>query len=142
MTVRAILRAKGSDVVTMSPQASVAEAAGTLADNKIGAVVLLEGESVVGILSERDIVRLIARHGAECLQHRIADEMTLKVTTCTEDTSIAEAMEIMTHGRFRHLPVVAENRLIGIVSIGDVVKQRIEAAEREASQIRDYIVAG
>ncbi|MCQ0989089.1 CBS domain-containing protein [Jiella marina] len=143
MTVGHILETKGGDVFTLRPEATLEEAAKVLAEHRIGAIVLMdESDHVAGIVSERDIVRLVAKAGAESLTHPVRDVMTLKVATCSRETSIDEVLAIMTHGRFRHLPVVEDGKLLGIVSIGDVVKKRIEDAEREAEQMREYIAAG
>lgn len=140
MTVKSILDAKGRDVVTLGPNATLAEAAGLLAEKRIGAVVVTDGDArILGILSERDIVRVIGQSGAAALDMRVSGVMTGKVTTCRETHTVNHVMEVMTRGRFRHLPVEKNGRLDGIVSIGDVVKRRIEEALREADQIREYI---
>ncbi|KQT86303.1 CBS domain-containing protein [Aurantimonas sp. Leaf443] len=143
MTVRHILDTKGRDVLTATQTATVHDVARTLAEKKVGALVLLGPDGrLAGIVSERDVVRVIARSGVDSLSQTIDEVMTLKVTTCTQDTTVDEAMELMTNGRFRHLPVIENERVVGVVSIGDVVKQRIETVEREASEMRDYISAG
>ncbi|MBL0936459.1 MAG: CBS domain-containing protein [Rhizobiaceae bacterium] len=140
MTVKAILDAKGRDVVTVEPTMTLAEAARLLAEKRIGAVVVTKaGAKIAGILSERDIVRQIGLRGAAALDESISTAMTAKVKTCQEGHTVNQVMEIMTRGRFRHLPVEREGMLAGIVSIGDVVKQRIEDVEREAEEIRHYI---
>lgn len=140
MTVKSILDNKGRDVVTLGPDATLAAAIHLLAEKRIGAVVATdEGGRIMGILSERDIVRVLAQSGAAALDLRVSDVMTAKVTTCRETHTVAHVMEVMTRGRFRHLPVESGGRLDGIVSIGDVVKRRIEEAVREAEQIREYI---
>jgi CBS domain-containing protein len=140
MTVKAILDAKGRDVVTIEPTTSVAEAARILGERRIGAVVVTKGNGrIAGILSERDIVREVGRQGAGALERPISELMTAQVKVCHENNSVNEVMEIMTRGRFRHLPVEEGGRLAGIVSIGDVVKRRIEDAEREAEEIKQYI---
>lgn len=140
MTVRAILEAKGRDVVTMRPQASLAEAASALAQYRIGAIVMTdEADRIVGILSERDIVRAIGEEGAVALEQPASLYMTASVKICSEDLTINEVMQIMTRSRFRHLPVEQEGKVAGIISIGDVVKRRIEDVEREAEEIRTYI---
>lgn len=140
MTVKAILDAKGRDVVTVEPTMTLAEAARLLAEKRIGAVVVTKaGAKIAGILSERDIVRQIGLRGAAALDESISSAMTAKVKTCQEGHTVNQVMEIMTRGRFRHLPVEREGMLAGIVSIGDVVKQRIEDVEREAEEIRHYI---
>ncbi|MCB8840143.1 CBS domain-containing protein [Aurantimonas sp. VKM B-3413] len=143
MSVGQILGGKQRGVVTLDPGVSVEEAARVMSEKRIGAIVLLgEGGRVDGIISERDIVRTLAKVGISCLTQAVKDVMTLRVTTCTMKTTVDEAMQIMTNGRFRHLPVCDGDELIGIISIGDVVKQKIEDAEREAREMRDYIAAG
>lgn len=140
MTVKSILDAKGRDVVTLSPSDTLLEAAQILGQRRIGAAVVTNGDrTIVGILSERDIVRLISERGADALTLKVEAVMTAKVSTCREASSVNEVMEIMTRGRFRHLPVEKDGQLDGIISIGDVVKRRIEDVEREADQIREYI---
>lgn len=140
MSVKAILDAKGRDVVTIDPAMSLEEAARLLGERRIGAVVVTTaGDKIAGILSERDIVRQIGVRGQVALSEPVSSAMTSKVKTCQEGHTVTQVMEIMTRGRFRHLPVEREGRLAGIVSIGDVVKQRIEDVEREANEIRQYI---
>lgn len=140
MTVKSILDAKGHDVFTLGPNEQLSHAVKTLSDNRIGAIVITNGDrKIVGILSERDIVRALAKEGTSSLDRTVRDVMTPKVKICNEHHTINEVMEIMTAGRFRHLPVERDGLLIGIVSIGDVVKRRIEDAEREAEQIKQYI---
>jgi len=142
MSVKQILDQKGRDVVTVSPTMGTEEAVRFLADNKIGAVVVTgPGGGVAGILSERDIVRAVATRGADALTAPISAIMTSKVTTCGESHSVNQVMEMMTNGRFRHLPVEADGKLIGIISIGDVVRRRIEDVEREAAEIKAYIAS-
>lgn len=140
MTVKAILDAKGHDVFTLGPDEVLSTATKMLSEHRIGALVVTTVErKIVGILSERDIVRVVGKEGAVALQHKVRDVMTAKVSTCNEAHSVNAVMEIMTKGRFRHLPVEKNGRLDGIVSIGDVVKRRIEDVEREAAEIRAYI---
>ncbi len=140
MTVKAILEAKGHDVVTLGPNEKLSEAIRILAERRIGALVITNGDrKIVGILSERDIVRVIAKEGAAALDTPVRSAMTPKVKICNEGHTVNELMEIMTTGRFRHLPVEKNGLLDGIVSIGDVVKKRIEDVEREAEEIRAYI---
>ena len=140
MTVRAILDAKGHDVLTLGPNETLSDAIRTLAERRIGALVITNGDrKIVGILSERDIVRVTAREGAAALDQPVRSAMTPKVRICNENHTVNEVMEIMTEGRFRHLPVEKDGLLHGIVSIGDVVKRRIEDVEREAEEIRAYI---
>jgi len=140
MTVKAILEAKGHDVVTLGPNEKLSEAIRLLAERRIGALVVTNGDrKIVGILSERDIVRTIGKEGASALDFIVRDVMTPKVNICNEHHTVNEVMEIMTRGRFRHLPVEKNGQLDGIISIGDVVKRRIEDVEREAENIRSYI---
>lgn len=140
MTVKAILSRKGSDVATIAPTASLTEAVKLLAERRIGALVVTGADDrVAGILSERDIVRVLAARGTDALQDNVAAVMTRKVSTCTEAETVAVIMERMTEGKFRHLPVVEQGRLAGIISIGDVVKRRVEEMEREGDALREYI---
>lgn len=140
MTVKAILEHKGHDVLTLGPNEKLSEAIRMLAEHRIGALVITNGDrKIVGILSERDIVRVLAREGKGALDIAVRSAMTPKVKICNESHTVNEVMEIMTKGRFRHLPVEKDGQLDGIVSIGDVVKRRIEDVEREAEEIRAYI---
>lgn len=139
MTVARIINEKGRDVVTVSSKTSLAEVAAILSAKRIGAVVVMEEEAISGIVSERDIVRAVAKHGGDGLAMLAAEWMTAKVVTCVPEDTIDDVMQKMTTGRFRHLPVVKHGKLAGIISIGDVVKRRIEEVEREADQIRQYI---
>lgn len=140
MTVRAILERKGREVVTMRPEATLEQVAAVLAQNRIGAVVMTdEDDRIVGIISERDVVRVIGEDGADALARPASTAMTASVKICSEDQTIHQIMESMTMGRFRHMPVERDGRIAGIVSIGDVVKLRMEQVEREADEIRTYI---
>lgn len=140
MTVKAILEEKGGNVWTLGPNDNLAQAIAVLAENRIGAVVVVNGDrQIVGILSERDIVRCLAKEGAAALDLAVRVAMTPKVSICNESHTVNQVMETMTRGRFRHLPVERDGKLVGIVSIGDVVKRRIEEAEREADEIKQYI---
>ena len=140
MTVSIILAAKGREVVTIEPGATLKSAVALLAERRIGAVLVLGAENrIVGILSERDIVRAVAEAGAAALEQPVSQSMTRKVSTCTESETIASLMERMTAGKFRHLPVVDQGRFVGIVSIGDVVKHRLQEMERDSAAMRDYI---
>jgi len=140
MHVAAILAQKGREVATIPANTTTREAVAELARRKIGALVVTEGRNrIVGIVSERDIVRGLAQQGAGLLDGAIGDIMTREVVTCTESETINRVMGRMTRGRFRHLPVMEAGRLVGIVSIGDVVKHRIEEVEREADEMRSYI---
>jgi CBS domain-containing protein len=140
MTVKAILSVKGTDVLTIEPTATLAAAAKILAERKIGALVVTGPDRrIVGIVSERDIVQELAAHGAASLDTPLTDIMTRKVTTCSTADTISSVMEWMTQGKIRHLPVVEQGRLLGIISIGDVVKHRLQQMESEQSALRDYI---
>jgi CBS domain-containing protein len=140
MTVRAILEAKGRDVTTIAPDKTLGEAAALLSQHKIGALVVTGADRrVSGILSERDIVKAVAANGTAALEEKIAARMTREVVTCGPHDTMAELMGRMTAGRFRHLPVLESGRLVGIISIGDVVKYRLAEMERESSALRDYI---
>jgi CBS domain-containing protein len=142
MTVKAILGLKGDDVTTIEPTASLATAAKVLAERRIGALVVMDSaDRIAGILSERDIVRALAEWGAAGLDERVDRAMTRSVVTCTEAMTVSEIMKRMTAGRFRHVPVVERGRLVGIVSIGDVVKYRLAAMQHESQSLRDYLSA-
>lgn len=142
MIVGQILAEKGRDVIAATAETSIAEAAAILAKRKIGALVVLEdGARLIGIVSERDIVRAISASGAAALEKSIGSIMTRAVMTCGEGDSINDVMSRMTDGRFRHLPVIERGRLSGIISVGDVVKARIEEVEREAEDMRVYIAS-
>lgn len=141
MNVKSILDIKGRAVATIAVDASLADAAHMLADKRIGAIVVTgAGLSVAGILSERDIVRQVSERGAAALDRTVGETMTTKVVTCTEADPIAQLMEQMTSGKFRHLPVVEDGRLVGIVSIGDVVKWRLAEIESEHEALKGYIM--
>jgi CBS domain-containing protein len=140
MIVAMILGRKGRNVVTMGAKATIGEAVSELAKHKIGAIVVVEDvDLIVGIISERDIVRAIAKSGPEILAAAVGSIMTSEVMTCEDSETINEVMARMTRGRFRHLPVEKDGHLAGIISIGDVVKARIEEVEREAEEMRAYI---
>jgi CBS domain-containing protein len=140
MNVKAILAAKGGDIYSIEPTADLSAAAQLLSTHRIGAVIIRgAGGRLAGILSERDIVRAVSERGLEALSVSVGQMMTRNVTTCSENDSIADLMERMTSGKFRHMPVLRDGQLIGIVSIGDVVKQRVEEIERDADALRDYI---
>jgi CBS domain-containing protein len=140
MSVDHILLNKGRNVVTIEPDRTLGEAARLLSERKIGAVVVSDPfRPVLGILSERDIVRALAMRGAGALEEPVARSMTEKVVTCTGHSAINDLMEMMTDGKFRHVPVVEGGRLAGIVSIGDIVKHRLAEVEAESRAMRDYI---
>jgi len=140
MTVKAILDSKGSDVATVAPNADVVSAIKLLAERRIGALVVVDSDRVVaGIISERDIIRVLAEYGTAALAQPVEQVMTSKVVTCTRGETVSSVMELMTAGKFRHLPVVEHGRLTGIISIGDVVKYRVQEIETESATLRDYI---
>ncbi|MBN8916714.1 CBS domain-containing protein [Xanthobacter sp. YC-JY1] len=142
MSVTVILSRKGNDIVTLSPDATLGDAVASLARNRIGAIVVTDANmGVEGIISERDVVRLIGERGVDVLSEPLAGLMTKAVVTCAPDETVPQIMERMTRGRFRHVPVVAGGKLVGIISIGDVVKYRVEEMERESAQLRDYIMS-
>jgi CBS domain-containing protein len=141
MTVRAILSMKGLDVTTASPEDTLLEAAKKLSEQRIGSLVITGAERrVAGILSERDIVRAVSQRGEAALNLPVKEFMTKSVTTCTPDDTMNVLMSLMTAGRFRHLPVVENGKLAGIISIGDVVKFRVAEMERESEALKQYIL--
>ncbi|MBV1698661.1 MAG: CBS domain-containing protein [Hyphomicrobiales bacterium] len=141
MNVSIILAGKGREIVTIEPNASLTNAVHLLADKNIGAALILGADHrIAGIISERDIVRALAERGAAALAESVSRTMTRKVETCTEGESVANIMERMTAGKFRHMPVVDQGRLVGIVSIGDIVKHRVQEMERDSVAMRDYIL--
>jgi len=140
MTVKAILAAKGGDLISIEPTATLDNAVKTLARNRIGALLVLGPDRrVIGILSERDIVRVLAEQGPDVLTQPLSQVMTRKVVTVGPSETVAEIMERMTSGKFRHIPVVEQEQLIGIISIGDVVKHRLHEVEQESAALRNYI---
>ena len=140
MNVAAILKHKGRTVATASATSSLMDVAKILGAKKIGAVVVTDaGGRVTGIISERDIIRMIAGHGSDVLSRPVSDAMTHAVVTCVEADTLDDLMSKMTARRFRHLPVVEDGQLAGIVSIGDVVKHHISEVEMEATAMREYI---
>jgi CBS domain-containing protein len=140
VSVKAILDAKGRNVVTTGGNTTLAEAAKILSENRIGAIVVVGmAGKISGIFTERDVVNAVAKHGPDSLNQPIASLMTAKVHRCKEDSTTDELMELMTHRRFRHVPVEDKGKLTGIISIGDVVKWRIREIEIEAEQIKAYI---
>jgi CBS domain-containing protein len=140
MNVAAILKYKGRAVMTAPPTITLLEVARRLAQRRIGAIVVIDGRGeVAGIISERDIIRALADSGSDCLQQPVGEVMTRQVVTCRETDTLDELMAMMTARRFRHLPVLTEGDLVGIISIGDVVKHHVAEIEMEATAMRDYI---
>lgn len=142
MLVSDLLNAKEIDVVGVTPDMTVEDAARTMTRHGIGAVLVLAGDRVLGILSERDITRGVATRGEAILADRCGDLMTRAVVVCEPDNTVEAVMSVMTDRRIRHLPVVQRGRLIGVISIGDVVKALIDEVRHEAEDLRRYIVAG
>ncbi len=142
MHVSDLLAVKGREVATISQERTVADALAVLREHGIGAIVVTSSVAPLsGIVSERDIVRALAVHGAAALDMAVADLMSTTVTTCTEETSVDELMALMTERRIRHVPVVVDAALVGLVSIGDVVKARVDELERERRELIDYVNA-
>lgn len=142
MTVRVavILNRKGADVATIAPEATLADAVRALAEHNVGALVVSrDGRRVDGVVSERDIVRRLATSGAGSLDLAVADAMTADVTTCSRDATVDQLMATMTERRIRHIPVVQDGQLVGIVSIGDVVKSRMDELETETEVLHEYV---
>ena len=142
MRIADVLRSKGSDVATVDPSVTVAELISQLATHNVGALPVVDGGELVGIVSERDVVRRLDVAGPGLLDVRVGDIMITGVTTCAPGDSVADIAAVMTNRRFRHLPVVVEGQLAGIVSIGDLVKARIDLLESEREQLQSYIAAG
>ena len=141
MTVGIILAGKGREIFTIEPNATLAEAVRLLAERRIGAAPILGADRrIAGIISERDVVRALAERGAAALDEPVSRTMTRRVETCGEGETVANLMERMTAGKFRHMPVVDQGRLVGLVSIGDIVKHRVQEMERESVAMRDYIM--
>ncbi|AJP73773.1 CBS domain-containing protein [Sphingomonas hengshuiensis] len=141
MTIAAILGGKGGEVVSIAGDRTVADAVALLAERRIGAVPVMEGDAVAGIFSERDVIYCLESHGAAALAHSVATVMTAPAITVAPEESVLAALALMTRRRIRHLPVVDAGRCIGFVSIGDLVKYRIERIESEAEAMRSYIQA-
>jgi CBS domain-containing protein len=139
MTVRAILDSKGHHIQSVEPDAKLSAAIKTLAQRKIGALLVMNAGRIEGILSERDIVRVLGERGADVLDEPVRAVMTRKVVSCRQSDTVSAIMEMMTLGKFRHLPVVEDGRVVGLISIGDVVKWRVREYEFEQEALRDYI---
>lgn len=143
MNVAGILSVKGSKIVTAEADQTLRKTAAVLASHKIGAIVVTDEQNTVcGIFSERDLVRAIAEDGDRAMEEPLQTYMTKNVVTCAKNDTVAELMTRMTDGRFRHLPVLENDRLVGVISIGDVVKQRIAETELEVEAMRGYIASG
>ncbi len=143
MTVASILAEKGRDVFTIVQDEKMSKVVDILAENRVGAMVVVDSnENVAGIISERDIVREISKSGASVLKQPVAAYMTRAVISCDEADTVDQVMGVMSENRFRHVPVVTDGKLTGIISIGDVVKRKIQQAEKDAEDMRNYIAAG
>ena len=139
MTVRSILNTKGHQIMSVEPDAKLAVAVKLLGEKKIGAALVMNQTRLEGILSERDIVRVLGERGAAVLEEPVSNVMTRKVVSCKETDTVAEIMEMMTTGKFRHLPVLDNGKVVGLISIGDIVKRRVQEYESEQEALRDYI---
>jgi CBS domain-containing protein len=139
MTVRAILDSKGHQIESVEPDAKLSAAIKVLSERKIGAVLVMSKGRIDGILSERDIVRVLGERGAQVLDEPVSAVMTRKVVSCTQSDTVAAIMEMMTLGKFRHLPVMEEGIVVGLISIGDIVKWRVKEYEMEQEALREYI---
>lgn len=139
MTIAAILGSKGQDVVSITGERTVRDAVALLSERRIGAVPVLEGGTVVGVFSERDVIHCLQSDGAAALDKQVRMGMTAPAITVTREEPVLAALSLMTRRRIRHLPVVEDGALVGFVSIGDLVKHRIERIEQEAGQMRAYI---
>ena len=139
MTVRAILDTKGHQIQSVGPDAMLSAAIKILADRKIGAVLVMNKGRIERILSERDIVRVLGERGASVLEEPVSAVMTRKVISCRQSDTVAAIMEMMTLGKFRHLPVVEEGMVVGLISIGDIVKWRVREFEMEQEALQNYI---
>ncbi|RIV86539.1 CBS domain-containing protein [Aurantiacibacter zhengii] len=139
MTVAKIIANRDHTIVSCTPQDSVLLAAKLLTDKRIGALPVMDGDGIAGIFSERDLLYCVARDGADVLNRPVGEVMTSPAITIDQDTSVLKALSLMTRRRIRHLPVMDGSRMAGFVSIGDLVKHRMEIIEAEAQQMRDYI---
>jgi len=139
MTVQAILDIKGHDIVSVTVDTRLSDAIALLSEREIGAVMVMKEGRIEGILSERDIVRVLGMRGAAILEEPVGAAMTSKVVTCRGSDTASAIMEKMTNGKFRHLPVIENDRIVGLISIGDVVKWRVHEYEQEQETLRDYI---
>jgi CBS domain-containing protein len=139
MTVRSILDTKGHQILSVEPGAKLSAAVKLLGERRIGAVLVMDQGRMEGILSERDIVRVLGERGAGALDEPVSAVMTKKVVSCRQSDTVSAIMEMMTTGKFRHLPVVEDGKVVGLISIGDIVKRRVQEYEHEQEALRDYI---
>jgi CBS domain-containing protein len=141
MSIQTILDRKGAEVFTIGATATVRSAADRMRERSIAALVVKSGDAITGLISERDIVRAVSRHGERALSMEVLDVATHAAITVAPDDTVKRAMTLMTHYRVRHLPVIADGKLVGIVSIGDVIKHRVEDLETESNVLRDAYIA-
>ncbi|MFL6793094.1 MAG: CBS domain-containing protein [Bradyrhizobium sp.] len=139
MTVRSILDSKGHQVQSVEPEVKLSAAIKILSERKIGAVLVMNQGRIEGILSERDIVRVLGERGASVLDEPVSEVMTRRVVSCQQADTVSSIMEMMTLGKFRHLPVIEDGKVVGLISIGDIVKRRVQEYELEQEALRDYI---
>jgi CBS domain-containing protein len=140
MHVGAVIKRKGTNIVTVAPDQSIAEVVGLLSTNRIGAVLVVDSQGdIAGIISERDIVHGLSQHGVKVMDMKVGALMTRDVQRCDPHDTIANIMGVMTQRRIRHIPVVENGKLVGIISIGDVVKQRLDETEMEVETLREYV---
>ena len=143
MIIASILKQKGAEVTSVRPTDRIAEVVESLSTRRIGAVLVLDATGrPLGIVSERDVVRALHSHGARALDMTAGQLMTADLSTATPQTTVSEAMNLMTEGRFRHLPVLQEGKLAGLISIGDVVKSRLMEQEQEVDGLKAYVAGG
>lgn len=142
MLVTEILKQKGGAVFSIAPEDPLSAACARLDEKRVGALVVCKDDRVVGVISERDVVRAVSRHGADALSRPVGDHMTADVVFADPSESVGDLMARMTDRRIRHLPILSDGRLTGVISIGDVVKCQIDEATREAESLRTYIAAG
>jgi CBS domain-containing protein len=139
MTVRSILDSKGHQVQSVEPDVKLSAAIKILSERKIGALLVMNQARIEGILSERDIVRVLGERGASVLDEPVSEVMTRRVVSCGQADTVSSLMEMMTLGKFRHLPVIEDGKVVGLISIGDIVKRRVQEYELEQEALRDYI---
>lgn len=142
MLVNAIIGSKGANIISITGERPLIECAQVLREHRIGAVLVMDGGTLTGVLSERDIIRGLANEGADILNQPASTLMTKEVITCSPDVDLLSALELMTNNRIRHLPVVDGGDLLGVISIGDLVKGRIQESELEAEALKGYIASG
>ncbi|GHF30541.1 inosine-5-monophosphate dehydrogenase [Kordiimonas sediminis] len=141
MTVSHILKTKGDEVISLQVGCTVSDVAKILGERRIGAIPIMDGDKIAGIISERDVVRGLAIRGGDVLKDDVSTLMTKSVTTCATTTTVRQLMEMMTERRIRHVPIVEGGKLVGMVTIGDVVNERLHETEQEAEALKEYIAS-